>query len=105
MEATGHDLAVAASCDHTIVSRGVLASWAAQLAGGEYYTEYGSFVPNRVIEKMAAAGAAKAAAEEGGGGGPLMDKEGFLTLHFPTADNKDLEDQGWMSWLKGLFFT
>ena len=38
VEGLGHDLALASRCDHTIVSRGDTAMWAAYLAGGEYYT-------------------------------------------------------------------
>ena len=38
VEGLGRDLALASRCDHTIVSRGDTAMWAAYLAGGEYYT-------------------------------------------------------------------
>ena len=38
VEGLGRDLALASRCDHTIVSRGDTAMWAAHLAGGEYYT-------------------------------------------------------------------
>jgi len=88
------------------VSRGDTAMWAAYLAGGEYYTEYGSYVPNRVIDKQADE-ARKEQVDEG----PLVDKEGLLTLHFPMAENKDSfnldyqhDNDGWLSWLFNLFF-
>jgi len=106
VEALGRDLALASRCDHTIVSRGDTAMWAANLAGGEYYTEYGSYVPNRVIDKQADE-ARKEQLDEG----PLVDKEGLLTLHFPKAENKDSfnldyqhDNDGWLSWLFNFFF-
>jgi hypothetical protein len=37
-----YDLALLTSCNHTIISRGTYSMWVALLAGGEYYTEYGS---------------------------------------------------------------
>ena len=40
-----YDLALLSNCNHTIVSRGTFSLWVAMLAGGEYYTEYGSIVP------------------------------------------------------------
>ena len=38
VEGLGRDLALASRCDHTVVSRGHTAMWAAHLSGGEYYT-------------------------------------------------------------------
>jgi len=42
----GKDLALLASCNHTIVTHGSFSHWAAFMAGGEIYTEYGSIVPS-----------------------------------------------------------
>jgi hypothetical protein len=42
-------MAVMASCDHTIISRGSFSTWCAILSGGEYYAEYGVIVPLNVI--------------------------------------------------------
>ena len=44
-DAAGHDLALLASCNHTIITRGTYSLWAALLSGGEYFTEYGTIVP------------------------------------------------------------
>merc|ERR1712029_1196817 len=44
-DCTGKDLAVLAACNHTIVTHGSFGHWAAFMAGGEIYTEYGSIVP------------------------------------------------------------
>jgi len=41
----GRDLAVLAACDHSIISWGSFSMWAAFLAGGEYYNEYGPIIP------------------------------------------------------------
>ena len=38
-------MALMASCDHTIISRGSFSSWCSILCGGEYYTEFGLIVP------------------------------------------------------------
>ena len=35
-------------CNHTIVSRGAFTNWVSSWTGGEYYTEYGSIVPNEI---------------------------------------------------------
>jgi hypothetical protein len=45
-----YDLALLTSCNHTIISRGTYSMWVALLAGGEYYTEYGSIVPPHLQE-------------------------------------------------------
>ena len=39
------DLAILAACNHTIVTHGSFGHWAAFMAGGEIYTEYGTIVP------------------------------------------------------------
>ena len=44
-DAAPFDLALLVNCNHTIISRGTFSMWAAMLAGGEYYTEYGAIVP------------------------------------------------------------
>lgn len=43
-DAIGYDMAVMASCDATIISRGSFSTWCAILSGGEYYGEYGAIV-------------------------------------------------------------
>ena len=45
IDAIGYDMALMASCDHTIISRGSFSSWCSILCGGEYYTEFGLIVP------------------------------------------------------------
>ncbi|XP_059089721.1 galactoside alpha-(1,2)-fucosyltransferase 1-like [Tigriopus californicus] len=45
----GTDLALLASCNATILSRGTFSIWAAILSGGEYYTEFGTIVPEHKI--------------------------------------------------------
>ena len=43
------DLAMLSQCNHTIITRGTFSMWAALLAGGEYYTEYGTIVPPHLM--------------------------------------------------------
>ena len=50
-ESIGYDLALLARSNHTIVSRGSFSMWAALLAGGEYYAEYGPIVPGRLLQQ------------------------------------------------------
>ncbi len=45
LEKAVYDLALLAACNHTVISRGTYSMWAAMMAGGEYYTEYGTIVP------------------------------------------------------------
>ena len=45
----GKDLAVLAACNHTITTHGTFGHWAAYLAGGEVYTEYGAIVPDAYV--------------------------------------------------------
>ena len=45
-DCVGRDLAVLSSCNHTILTHGSFGHWAAYLAGGELYTEYGAIVPD-----------------------------------------------------------
>ena len=45
-DAASFDLALLASCNHTIITRGTFSMWASILAGGEYFTEYGPIVPS-----------------------------------------------------------
>lgn len=53
-DAIGYDMAVMASSDHTIISRGSFSSWCSILCGGEYYTEYGLIVPlNHILDQQA----------------------------------------------------
>jgi len=40
----GRDLAILASCNHSVTSQGNYGSWAAFLAGGDIYTEYGPVI-------------------------------------------------------------
>ena len=42
----GKDLALLANCNHTITTHGSFSHWAAFMAGGEIYTEYGAIIPN-----------------------------------------------------------
>ncbi|XP_059085006.1 galactoside 2-alpha-L-fucosyltransferase SEC1-like isoform X4 [Tigriopus californicus] len=44
-DAIGYDLALLASCNHTIITWGSFSMWASILSGGEYYSEYGVIVP------------------------------------------------------------
>jgi hypothetical protein len=37
------------SCNHTVITRGTYSMWAGVLAGGEYYTEYGTIVPSAMM--------------------------------------------------------
>jgi hypothetical protein len=37
------------SCNHTIVTRGSFSMWVGYLAGGEYYTEFGAFLPPEMM--------------------------------------------------------
>lgn len=46
VDCIGKDLALLASCNHTITTHGTYSHWAAYLAGGEIYTEYGSIIPD-----------------------------------------------------------
>lgn len=48
----GHDLAIFAKCNHTIITKGAMSKWASVLSGGEYYTEYGPVVPHSVNENI-----------------------------------------------------
>ena len=45
----GKDLALLAACNHTVISDGSFGFWAAVLAGGEIYTEYGLIVPQSFL--------------------------------------------------------
>ncbi len=45
----GADLAVMASANATILTRGTFSMWGAVLCGGEYYTEYGMMVPDHIL--------------------------------------------------------
>lgn len=49
-DAIGYDLAVLASCNHSVVSWGSFSMWSAFLAGGEYYSQYGVIVPKHIQE-------------------------------------------------------
>ena len=49
-EAIGRDLALLASCNHTVVTWGTFSMWVATLSGGEYYTQYGVIVPKEIQE-------------------------------------------------------
>ena len=42
----GKDFALLSSCNHTITTHGTFGHWAAYMAGGEVYTEYGAIVPD-----------------------------------------------------------
>ena len=46
------DFALLCQCNHTIISRGAYSSWVGHWTGGEYYTEYGSIVPNEVNDAI-----------------------------------------------------
>ena len=89
LEDEGRDLGLLARCDHMIVTRGEFTYWAAHLAGGEFYTEYGSVVPNAVLDKIE---------EESRSN---HDSDGLMNLNFPKLKNKDedIESSGWLSWL------
>ena len=53
-DAIGYDMAVMASSDHTIITRGSFSSWCSILCGGEYYTEYGLIVPlTHILDQQA----------------------------------------------------
>lgn len=46
VECIGKDMALLANCNHTITTHGSFGHWAAYLAGGEVYTEYGTIIPD-----------------------------------------------------------
>lgn len=46
VDCIGKDFAVLSNCNHTITTHGTFGHWAAYLAGGEIYTEYGAIVPD-----------------------------------------------------------
>ena len=48
-ECIGRDFALLSSCNHTIITHGSLGLWAAFLAGGEIYTEYGAIIPESYV--------------------------------------------------------
>ncbi len=48
-ECIGRDFALLSSCNHTIVTHGSFGLWAAFLAGGEIYTEYGAIIPEAYV--------------------------------------------------------
>ena len=48
-ECIGRDFALLSSCNHTIVTHGSFGHWAAFLAGGEIYTEYGAIIPEAYV--------------------------------------------------------
>ena len=48
-DAAAYDLALMVNCNHTIITRGTYTMWAAMLAGGEYYSEYGVIMPPDLI--------------------------------------------------------
>ena len=53
IDSIGYDLALMASSDATIISRGSFSSWCAILAGGEYYGEYGPIVTlNNLVDQQ-----------------------------------------------------
>ena len=45
LNCVGKDLALLASCNHTVISHGSFGQWASYFAGGEIYTEYGALAP------------------------------------------------------------
>ena len=46
IDCIGKDLALLGSCNHTITTHGTYGHWAAFLAGGEVYTEFGPIIPD-----------------------------------------------------------
>ena len=48
-DAAAYDLALMVNCNHAIISRGTYSMWAARLAGGEHYSEYGAIPPPELI--------------------------------------------------------
>lgn len=46
VDCIGKDLALLANCNHTITTHGTFGHWAAFLAGGDIYTEYGAIIPD-----------------------------------------------------------
>ena len=52
LPSVGHDLAIFARCNHTIITNGMMSRWASVLSGGEYYTEYGPVVPHSVNDNI-----------------------------------------------------
>jgi galactoside 2-L-fucosyltransferase 1/2 len=43
------DFTTLVSSNHTIISRGTFSMWAGILCGGEYYSEYGTIVPDDIL--------------------------------------------------------
>ncbi len=48
----GFDFTLLCHCNHSIISRGSFSNWIADWTGGEYYTEYGSIVPNEINDAI-----------------------------------------------------
>ena len=46
IDCIGKDLALLGNCNHTITTHGTYGHWAAFLAGGEVYTEFGPIIPD-----------------------------------------------------------
>lgn len=49
-DSIGYDLALLASCNHSIMTWGSFSMWGTFLAGGKYYSEYGVIIPEHLQE-------------------------------------------------------
>ena len=49
LESAGCDLALLASCNHTIMSQGQFGLWGSFLAGGDIYSRYGPMVKSTLL--------------------------------------------------------
>ena len=84
----GHDLAICARCNHTIITRGMFSRWAAVLSGGEYHTEYGPIVPDQVNDNIPKP-------EQNDFMEGLDNLENLMPLHFSDADLDDEVQSFW----------
>ena len=91
LQSVAHDLAIFLKCNHTIITRGAMSKWAAILAGGEYYTEYGSIVPNSVNDNIPKPELDDLS--EVLQGGDSLDQ--FIPTHFSSADYEQEQTFYW----------
>lgn len=89
------DFALLCHCNHSIISRGAFSTWIADWSGGEFYTEYGSIVPNEVNEAIEV----EEKKESFIYGAKSGDAEGLLfpDLKLQPEENHDAENKGWFS--------
>lgn len=93
------DFALLCQCNHSIITRGAFSTWVADWSGGEYYTEYGSIVPNEVNNAIEAEGKGQNSESFIYGSATTGEAEGLL---FPDlklqGDHEQNEDNSWSFW-------